>query len=67
MVLENIDDEKPWLQKVCYQVRQLEGLERTPSQIRESIVNRGSRKVSSACKKILETEEMVRAFARELK
>lgn len=67
MVKESLDDEKHWLQKLCYQVRQFEGLERTPSQIREAIVNRGSRKVSSACKKILETEEMVRAFARELK
>jgi len=67
MALESIDDEKPWLQKVCYQVRQMTGLERTPSQIREAIVNRGARKVSAACKKILETEELVRAFARELK
>lgn len=66
-MVENLDDEKYMLQKLCYQVRQLEGLERTPSQIREAIVNRGSRKVSAACKKILETEELVRAFARELK
>ena len=67
MVKESIDDEKPWLQKLCYEVRQLAGLERTPSQIREALINRGSRKISSACKKILETEELVRAFARELK